>query len=1088
MRALFLSLFLVGLAAVCWAGGTVHHDLRVRLDPRAGTLEAEDRVTLPAPVPEVGFWLHRDLRIETDSAELLGDEEGVRVRYRLRFDEPARTFRLRYRGAIRHSLSGPEGYARGFRTTPGLISDEGVYLAGESGWYPDTGDGQVTFRLGVDLPPGWMAVSQGGGEAGGNGPARWTCEAPQDEIFLVAGPWTAYRRPSGSVEMQVYLRQPDPALARKYLEAGGSYLAMYSALLGPYPYPKFALVENFWETGWGMPSFTLLGPRIIRFPFILHSSFPHEILHDWWGNGVFVDYASGNWCEGLTAYLADHLIQEGRGQGAEYRQATLQKYADYAARGRDLALREFTARHSATTEAVGYGKGLMVFHMLRRRLGDEAFVAALRTFYRRNRFRRASWEDVRAAFEQAAGEDLAGFFRAWVDRAGAPDLDLREALAVRRGRRWKLRVSVFQRQPGPAFPLRIPVAVTVEGEPRARWIELDTDGRWARWQGWFDRRPLRVDVDPAYDCFRRLDPGEIPPALSGAFGADRVTVLLPSAADARLRRAYEEAARTWAAGQEGRWEILPDTEPFPEEGAVWILGWENRHRPRFAEAAATHGVVFSDGGVAWDGNGALRPGDSVVLVTRRPGNSAEVVAFAAAPPEALPGLARKLPHYHKYSFLVFEGEEPTNTAKGRWPVSDSPLTAQLADAPAARAKLPRREPLARPAPVFSAQRLRETVEFLAAPEREGRGFGTPGLAEAAEWIARRMAEAGLEPGGDDGVWFQEFRARGGEPEAEVRLRNVVGLVRGTDPELSATAVVVGAHYDHLGRGWPDAHAGDRGRVHPGADDNASGVAVLLELARVVAAARPARSVVFVAFAAEEAGRLGSKQFVAAGRPFPVSRIVAMVNLDTVGRLGGGRLLVLGTGTAREWVHIANGAGYVTGVRVEPVARDEGGSDQVSFVEAGVPAVQLTTGPHPDYHRPTDTPDKIDIDGLVRVAEVAREFVAYLADRREPLTRGTSSGAERSPERSGGRRVTLGVVPDFAFPGPGVRLSGVTPGSPAEAAGLRAGDVVDRVGGAEVRSLADLGRVLKAHRPGDQVEVVFRRGGETKRVEVRLSER
>ncbi|NOY44952.1 MAG: peptidase M28, partial [Deltaproteobacteria bacterium] len=531
MRALFLSLFLVGLAAVSWAGDTVHHELRVRLDPGAGTLEAEDRVTLPAPVSEVRFWLHRNLRIETTSAERVGDEQGIRVRYRLRFDEPTRTFRLRYWGAIRHPLSGPEGYARGFRTTPGLISDEGVYLSGESGWYPDTGEGEVTFRLRVDLPPGWMAVSQGGGDAAGKGPARWTCEAPQDEIFLVAGPWTVYQRPAGPVEMQVYLRQPDLALARKYLEAGSSYLAMYAALLGPYPYPKFALVENFWETGWGMPSFTLLGPRIIRFPFILHSSFPHEILHDWWGNGVFVDYEHGNWCEGLTAYLADHLIQEGRGQGAEYRQSTLQKFADYASRGRDLALREFTARHSSTTEAVGYGKGLMVFHMLRRRLGDEVFVAALRTFYRRNRFRRASWEDVRAAFEQAAGEGLAGFFRAWVDRPGAPDLDLQEARAVRRGRRWKLRVSVFQRQPGPVFPLRIPVAVTLEGVPRARWIELDTDGRWARWEGWFDRRPLRVDVDPAYDCFRRLDPREIPPALSGAFGAERVTVFLPSAAD-----------------------------------------------------------------------------------------------------------------------------------------------------------------------------------------------------------------------------------------------------------------------------------------------------------------------------------------------------------------------------------------------------------------------------------------------------------------------------------------------------------------------------------------------------------------------------
>ena len=107
---------------------------------------------------------------------------------------------------------------------------------------------------------------------------------------------------------------------------------MYRGLIGPYPYTKFAMVENFWETGYGMPSFTLLGPSVLRFPFILTSSYPHEILHNWWGNSVFVDYASGNWCEGLTAYLADHLIQEQRGTGATYRRNTLQKYRDYVRR------------------------------------------------------------------------------------------------------------------------------------------------------------------------------------------------------------------------------------------------------------------------------------------------------------------------------------------------------------------------------------------------------------------------------------------------------------------------------------------------------------------------------------------------------------------------------------------------------------------------------------------------------------------------------------------------------------------------------------------------------------------------------------
>ncbi len=151
-------------------------------------------------------------------------------------------------------------------------------------------------------------------------------------MYLVAGQWTEYARDGAGVTAMAFLRTPDEGLANRYLDATERYIRMYNDLIGPYPYGKFALVENFWETGYGMPSFTLLGPRIIRFPFILTSSYPHEILHNWWGNGVYVDYATGNWCEGLTAYLADHLIQEQRGTATTYRETTLQKYTDYAAR------------------------------------------------------------------------------------------------------------------------------------------------------------------------------------------------------------------------------------------------------------------------------------------------------------------------------------------------------------------------------------------------------------------------------------------------------------------------------------------------------------------------------------------------------------------------------------------------------------------------------------------------------------------------------------------------------------------------------------------------------------------------------------
>ncbi|MFQ5655462.1 MAG: M1 family metallopeptidase [Planctomycetota bacterium] len=455
-------LTLVLLAAPALGAGepmVVNHDLQVRIDPGSHSLVVEDEVTLPpglAAPPEgeegISFLLHGALRVDAADAEWLVElrpgtprlsrhginEDGEReVPLREHLIRPATgawpektSFRLRYRGSIHHPLATEgEEYARSFSSTPGIISEEGVVLSGSSWWLPLFGEAAaggalVRFRLAVDLPAGWDVVSQGerlsAEEVDGRRRVVWSSPEPMDEVYLIAARFTEYTRAAGGAVAQAFLRTPDPNLAARYLEATVQYLDMYNRLIGPYPYKKFALVENFWETGYGMPSFTLLGPKIIRFPFILHSSYPHEILHNWWGNSVFVDYESGNWCEGLTAYLADHLIKEGQGRGVEYRRDTLKKYRSYVRGARDFPLAEFRSRHSSATEAVGYGKSLMLWHMLRMRLGEDSFARGLSRFYRRHRFQRASFGDIEAVFSEIAGTDLGPFFRQWVDRTGAP--------------------------------------------------------------------------------------------------------------------------------------------------------------------------------------------------------------------------------------------------------------------------------------------------------------------------------------------------------------------------------------------------------------------------------------------------------------------------------------------------------------------------------------------------------------------------------------------------------------------------------------------------------------------------------------------
>ncbi|MCA9735828.1 M28 family peptidase, partial [candidate division KSB1 bacterium] len=242
---------------------------------------------------------------------------------------------------------------------------------------------------------------------------------------------------------------------------------------------------------------------------------------------------------------------------------------------------------------------------------------------------------------------------------------------------------------------------------------------------------------------------------------------------------------------------------------------------------------------------------------------------------------------------------------------------------------------------------------------------------------------------------------------------------------------------------------------------------------------------------EEAGLLGSKHYV--DNPvMPLDGCFGMLILDTVGRLGEQKLLILGTGSASEWVHIFRGAGYVTGVNVQSVADDFGSSDQRSFIEKGVPSVQFFSGPHTDYHRPGDTADKIDYAGMVKTAAVLKEAVEYLASREEPMTvtleNAKPQTVKPAMQPQSGRRVSLGSVPDFGFQGPGVKITGTTPGSPAEAAGMQAGDIITKIGDAEITDLRALSNALKAHQPGYSVTIVFKRGEEEIAKEVVLQER
>jgi aminopeptidase N len=705
-RRLAASLAFLALAAVSRLveGAPLHHDLRVTIDPSGHRLVVEDTLTLPSAFTTTGsantlrFSLHPNLtpRSPTPGVTLRRLPDTATggtidaARYAVAIPAGEHTVVLTYAGRIHHPIRvQAEDEARGVSGTPGIISDDGVYLSTASYWYPRFDEERVSFSLDVRLPSGWDAVSQGErtlhrrDDAGTR--VRWEESTPQTDIYLVAGRYHEYSRPAGAYTAMAFLRNADAALAGRYLDATGRYLAMFSELLGPYPYRKFALVENFWETGYGMPSFTLLGPSVIRLPFILHTSYPHEILHNWWGNGVYVDYLRGNWAEGLTAYLADHLLEEQRGAGAIMRRNHLQRYADYVSEGRDFALVDFRARHSPATEAIGYGKAMMFFHMLRRQLGDKAFIAGLREFYEANLFEAAAYEDLRVALAARAGSDLRTEFRQWTIRSGAPRL----AASGARSRpldngAHELTFTLEQTQAGPAYQLHVPLAIALEGEARAFEIDIPFRERRSEIRLELRARPLRVEIDPQFDLFRGVDRREIPPSLSQVFGAERVTIILPADAPAALRDRYRALALGWRGLRgEADFRVVTDREidTLPGDRAVWLLGWDNRFAGELAASLSALPVAIADGNIDLPERSLWRDAHSAILVSRLPADPDHAFAWLAADDaDAVTQLARRLPHYGRYGYLGFGGDDTGNILQGQWPVTDSPLSLRVRQA------------------------------------------------------------------------------------------------------------------------------------------------------------------------------------------------------------------------------------------------------------------------------------------------------------------------------------------------------------------------------------------------------------------------
>jgi aminopeptidase N len=457
-------------------------------------------------------------------------------------------------------------------------------------------------RLEVETPVEMTVVSDGRLLTQGPGRTVWEAEHPVRGLALAAGAYRRHDGRAGPVAVYAFFYPQTSDLSGTYLTAATGYLTLYQELFGPYPFEKFAVVENFFPTGYGFPSWTLLGSSVIRLPFIVSTSLGHEVAHCWWGNGVWVDYTGGNWSEGLTTYVADYLYKERQSpaEAKEYRLKILRDYAALVSPGREIALREFTGRTTAASQAVGYGKAAMVFHMARRQVGEEAFWGGLRRVAEEKLFRPAAWSDFAAAFSRAGDIPMDAFFRQWIERPGAPVLSLAEVRQVRSGAGWE--VSGTIRQTAPFYTLKIPVRL--ETAAGTEEIVLVSNQAAAPFRLQSASEPRRLVVDPEADLFRRLDDAEIPPTVNGVRGSESLLVI---AAD-HFPPELLDAARLLLAGMGKRnLPIVPESRIAPSDLRGRDLLFLAAHAPGAAAPLPLRAGGHSRG--IYASRNPLRPGE-----------------------------------------------------------------------------------------------------------------------------------------------------------------------------------------------------------------------------------------------------------------------------------------------------------------------------------------------------------------------------------------------------------------------------------------------------------------------------------------------
>ncbi|MFO7982963.1 MAG: M1 family aminopeptidase [Desulfuromonadales bacterium] len=547
------------------------------------------------------------------------------------------------------------------------ITPDGSFLGAGSGWHPYVPNRKADFQIRIEAPAGIHAVTGGTRVSHRQTDAialsEWKTTSPRQTMALAAGSFVIDEAQAGDIPVYTYFSKQNKTLSETYLEKCVDYIEMYEEMLTPYPFAKFAVVENFFPTGYGFPSWTLIGGTVLRLPFITETSLGHEIAHSWWGNGVHVDYASGNWSEGLTAYVAEHHYKELESpeDAREYRLKILRDYASLARGGKGYPVIEFRSRKSAVDQAVGYGKVTMIFHMLRTRLGDDAFFEGLRHLAEKRMGLKTSWEDIQSSFETVSEENLSVFFSHWLTRDQGPRLSLTGIESVRRKNGWTVSGTIVQKPP--YYNLEVPIGLeSREGETISvqslkgseKFFSMTTASP-----------PQALRLDPHVQLFRELHPEEVPPLVNTIRGSDDLLVVAAESLPGSVR---EEASRL-IAGLRQDVDVVPESRlnsKMLSGHDLLFLGWPEHFAP-----ALPASLYIDEKGFSYKETSYSDEGDALFTVLEHPLDDARAAAvYLPVSAEAAADINRKIPHYGKYSILVFQNGQ--NVVKETWPTEPGP--------------------------------------------------------------------------------------------------------------------------------------------------------------------------------------------------------------------------------------------------------------------------------------------------------------------------------------------------------------------------------------------------------------------------------